>query len=282
MAVLMLAALAAGCGPGANPPRANPAPKPEARRAETSGKPKLSPRATRPSNPKPERDPTKKPEPNPAVAATAEEGVIRGAMVWKGKAPGSRLLVGSTGGVADGVVWLLNPPGAAAPAPEGLSLMQTRGQLRLRSEGGAGARVQVASPGSTLHLATTDDRADFVLSGAAGFARTVSRGGKASVPLLREGLVEVRSEGRQSPAYVHVLKHAYHAVTGSDGTFSLPKVPPGEYRVHFWHEGWPTTDAADTRPARLTVPVKLAAGQGARLTWTLSSWSDRTDTPARD
>lgn len=37
-------------------------------------------------------------------------------------------------------------------------------------------------------------------------------------------------------AYVGVLDHPYHSVTGADGTFELKSLPPGEYTIEAWHE----------------------------------------------
>jgi hypothetical protein len=48
-------------------------------------------------------------------------------------------------------------------------------------------------------------------------------------------------------AYLAVLDHPYFAVTGPDGRFTLPDVPPGEYLVVSWHERF------GTREARVTV-----------------------------
>ena len=36
--------------------------------------------------------------------------------------------------------------------------------------------------------------------------------------------------------YIHVLDHPYFAVTGEDGTFTLPPLPPGDYVLAAWHE----------------------------------------------
>ncbi len=36
--------------------------------------------------------------------------------------------------------------------------------------------------------------------------------------------------------YAGVLDHPYFAVTGSDGSFSLPDLPPGTYTIEAWHE----------------------------------------------
>jgi len=37
-------------------------------------------------------------------------------------------------------------------------------------------------------------------------------------------------------AYVGVLEHPFFAVTGKDGSFSIPKLPPGRYVLEAWHE----------------------------------------------
>jgi hypothetical protein len=37
-------------------------------------------------------------------------------------------------------------------------------------------------------------------------------------------------------AYVGVVDHPYFAVTGSDGSFEIPNLPPGDYTVEAWHE----------------------------------------------
>jgi len=37
-------------------------------------------------------------------------------------------------------------------------------------------------------------------------------------------------------AHVGVVGHPFFAVSGADGAFTLPKLPPGEYVVAAWHE----------------------------------------------
>ncbi len=37
-------------------------------------------------------------------------------------------------------------------------------------------------------------------------------------------------------SWVGVFKHPFFAVTGDDGTFELPKLPPGQYTIGAWHE----------------------------------------------
>jgi hypothetical protein len=35
-----------------------------------------------------------------------------------------------------------------------------------------------------------------------------------------------------------VASHPYYAVTDESGTFELTDVPPGDYELVAWHEGW--------------------------------------------
>ncbi len=37
-------------------------------------------------------------------------------------------------------------------------------------------------------------------------------------------------------AYIGVLEHPYFAVTGADGSFEIPNLPPGDYTLEAWHE----------------------------------------------
>ncbi len=37
-------------------------------------------------------------------------------------------------------------------------------------------------------------------------------------------------------AYVGVVEHPYFAVTGEDGTFAIPNLPPGDYTIEAWQE----------------------------------------------
>lgn len=63
--------------------------------------------------------------------------------------------------------------------------------------------------------------------------------------------------------YIHVFDHPYFALAAADGSFSIPKVPPGKYTLVAWKE--------DFDEVRTEVEVKA---DGAKLDVTLS-WEGR-------
>jgi hypothetical protein len=123
-----------------------------------------------------------------------------------------------------------------------------------------------------LHLRTTDDTADFQLSGVRSFAGGLARGQAKRVSLNRRGLVTVESSDRpwMTPAYLHVLDHDYFAITSGDGKFVLPQLVPGDHEVVLWHEGWSRGEEhGPPQPIERRVKVKVGAGQGAGIKWVL-------------
>jgi plastocyanin len=62
-------------------------------------------------------------------------------------------------------------------------------------------------------------------------------------------------------AYVGVVAHPFFAVTASDGSFSIPGLPPGTYTIEAWHE----------RFGRVTEQVTIGAREIATLAFTFSA-----------
>lgn len=62
-------------------------------------------------------------------------------------------------------------------------------------------------------------------------------------------------------AWMAVFSHPYFAVTGDDGSFSLKKLPPGEYTLEAWHEKYGTQTMKVTVAASgsATADFKFAA-----------------------
>jgi len=66
-------------------------------------------------------------------------------------------------------------------------------------------------------------------------------------------------------AFAGVLDHPYFAVSGADGSFSIPNLPPGTYTLAAWHERLGTqtmsvTVAAKEAKADANFTFKVAAG----------------------
>ena len=57
--------------------------------------------------------------------------------------------------------------------------------------------------------------------------------------------------------YVRIFDHPYYAVTGDDGTFTIPNAPVGTYRLVVWHEKVGFLGGA---PGRFGTPVVIKGG----------------------
>jgi hypothetical protein len=224
------------------------------------------------------------------ITLNAEVGILSGRVVWDGPEPtdafagvsgdrtitvgGQRtraqptpLLRVTNRGVADAVVWLLNPPSQPTSAPnDPVTLSQRNGDFQ--------PHVEAVLQATRLRLATTDDQADFRASGAAEFGVNLLKGKMVTRKLQRAGLVEIHSEVHPwMSAYVWVFEHNFFARTNANGEFRLPAVPPGAYQVVVWHEGWRFVDSArylTTPGVRKTVKVNLGPKQGAAVRFMLS------------
>ena len=62
-------------------------------------------------------------------------------------------------------------------------------------------------------------------------------------------------------SYIAVFKHPYFAVTGKDGSFHLPNLPPGEYTLEAWHEKLGT----------MTQKITVAAGESKTVDFTFKA-----------
>jgi hypothetical protein len=150
-----------------------------------------------------------------------------------------RLLVSADGGVANTVVFLKDiTKGKAMDLPEGRQFLNQRTcryepHLLLVPANGT---LQLKSSDPVLHTVHMSGSADYNLPFP--FAnQTVSR------TMNREGLVDLRCNAGHvwMNAEMLVVQHPYYAVTDEDGNFKLTNVPPGDYEIEAWHEGWKVT-----------------------------------------
>jgi hypothetical protein len=102
------------------------------------------------------------------------------------------------------------------------------------------------------------------------------------------GLVNLRCNGGHvwMNAEMLVVPHPYYAVTDESGRFELTDVPPGEYQIVAWHEGWivvsreTTFDVLTERRVQRPVfsepktwekPVEARSNETTAITFTISS-----------
>jgi hypothetical protein len=193
------------------------------------------------------------------VISVQDGGTIKGTVKWQGALPHlftseinkdpqvcdplsqkhrdlERLLVSPNDGVANTVVYLRNiTAGKAMDLPLERRFLN---QKSCRYEPHillvpVQATVTVKSSDPLLHTVHMSGSADYNLP-------FVSAGQEISRPMTREGVVDLRCNAGHvwMNAEMVVASHPYYAVTDRDGNFELTNVPPGEYEIVAWHEGW--------------------------------------------
>ena len=193
------------------------------------------------------------------VVSLTQTGTISGTVKWSGPLPHipsfpidkdpqvcdpdshkirdlDRLIVGSQNGVANTVVFLKDiSQGKAMDIPEPRrSLDQTQCRyephILLVAENGP---LQLKSSDAVLHTVHMDGAASYNLP-FPFTDRPVTR----TMPTA--GLINVRCNGGHAwmNAEIMVVSHPYYTVTDESGKFELTDVPPGQYQIVAWHEGW--------------------------------------------
>jgi hypothetical protein len=147
-----------------------------------------------------------------------------------------RLIVGPQNGVANTVVFLKDiSRGKAMDLPEprrSLDQKQCRYEPHILLVPQSGP-LQLKSSDAVLHTVHMDGAASYNLP-FPFIDRPVTR----TMPTA--GLVNVRCNGGHAWMNVElmVVPHPYYAVTDESGSFELKDVPPGQYQIVAWHEGW--------------------------------------------
>lgn len=147
-----------------------------------------------------------------------------------------RLIVGPQGGVANTVVYLKDVSrGKAFDLPEQRRFLD---QKHCRYEPHIllvpkSAMLQMKSSDATLHTVHMD--------GAATYNLPFPFPGQVIAREMNSaGVVNLKCNGGHvwMNAEMFVAPHPYYAVTDETGKFELKNVPPGQYQIVAWHEGW--------------------------------------------
>jgi len=193
------------------------------------------------------------------VVSVQDGGTIRGTVKWQGALPHliaseinkdpevcdplgqkhrdlERLLVAPNGGVANTVVFLRNVSrGKEMNLPVA---RRSLNQKNCRYE----PHILLVPVQATLTVKSSDPLLHTVhMSGSADYNLPfTAKGQEITRPMTREGIVSLRCNAGHvwMNGEMIVAKNPYYAVTDEDGKFELTQVPPGQYEIVAWHEGW--------------------------------------------
>ncbi|HTR22742.1 MAG TPA: carboxypeptidase-like regulatory domain-containing protein [Terriglobales bacterium] len=229
--------------------------------------------------------------------AVPNGGTIKGTVKWQGALPHlftseinkdpqicdplsqkhrdlERLVVSSDGGVANTVVYLKDVSAGKPldlPAPRRyLNQKNCRYEPHILLVPAAGA-LTVKSSDPILHTVHMSGSAEYNLP-------FVTAGQEITRSMTREGTVDLRCNAGHvwMNAEMIVAANPYYAVTDADGNFELTDVPPGQYQIVAWHEGWRVVGESPLYDVMTQVRVKRPVFSAPVV------WSKSVTVPARD
>ncbi len=193
------------------------------------------------------------------VVTVTDGGTISGTVKWAGPIPHNldfpitkdpqicdpdskktadleRLVIGSSGGVANTVVYLKNiTSGKAMDLPEQRRHLD---QKRCRYI----PHILLVPKDGTLTMMSSDQTLHTIhMDGAATYNLPFPFPDRVNARTMQTpGLVSLRCNGGHvwMNAEMFVAPHPYYAVTDESGRFQFTEVPPGTYQIVAWHEGW--------------------------------------------
>jgi len=157
------------------------------------------------------------------------------------------------------VVWLEGPPSAKA---EGKTAEMLQEGLEFRP------KVLAVQAGTVVRFPNADDIQHNVLSYST--AKTFdlgrySKGESREAVFDRPGVVDLGCEVHpHMSGYIVVVDHPHFALAKEDGSFAIPKVPPGAYTLVAWKEGFePARRPIEVGAAGATLDVQIARADEA-------------------
>jgi hypothetical protein len=230
------------------------------------------------------------------VISVKDGGTIKGTVKWQGTLPHlvpseinkdvevcdplgqkhrdlERLLVSPNGGIANTVVFLRNiSRGKAMDLPvqrRSLNQKSCRYEPHLLLVP-VQATLTVKSSDPLLHTVHMSGNADYNLP-------FTTQGQEITRPMPREGVVSLRCNAGHvwMNGEMIVAKHPYYAVTDENGNFELTGVPPGNYEIVAWHEGWRVVGESPVYDLATQVRVKRPVFSDPIM------WSKSVTVPAR-
>jgi hypothetical protein len=235
-------------------------------------------------------------EDNYQVVSVQDGGTIKGTVKWQGAVPRlvpseinkdpqvcdplgqkhrdlERLLVSPSGGVANTVVFLRNiNRGKAMDLPVA---RRSLNQKNCRYE----PHILLVPVQNILTVKSSDPLLHTVhMSGSADYNLPfTSQGQEITRPMTREGVVSLRCNAGHvwMNGEMIVAKNPYYAITDEEGNFELTQVPPGQYEIVAWHEGWRVVGESAVYDLATQVRVKRPVFSDPII------WSKPVDVPTR-
>lgn len=195
---------------------------------------------------------------NTSVAPRADEtGTIKGTVMWTGDRPdplpplvmGEKesqgchhdgdldatdrtLLISDDGGIAN-VVLMIEVDGMKPKIPmEPIELDQKGCRFE--------PHVIVVPAGATLKYANSDETNHNIHSFAKknqAINQNVAGGTSFEQKLEKDEVIDIKCDVHPwMKGYIVVTEASHYALTGTDGTFELSGLPPGDYKISYWHE----------------------------------------------
>ena len=223
------------------------------------------------------------------VIAVTDGGTISGTVKWSGPVPRipklpitknqdvcdpdsqktrdlERLLIDSDGnGVANTVVYLRGVTKGKA-----MNLPEVREQLNQKTCRYV-PHIMLVPEGKQLKIESSDPVLHTVQMFGAATNNIPFPFQNQFIPVAmqRNGVVELKCNAGHvwMNANVLVVKHPYYAVTDEHGAYKLSDVPPGEYEIVAWHEGWQILSEAKVLDVGAQVEVKRPL-YSTPVTWT--------------
>jgi hypothetical protein len=147
-----------------------------------------------------------------------------------------RLLIDSDGGVANTVIYLRDvTEGKAMDLPPAFQHLDQKDCRYV-------PHILIVPEGSPLQIRSSDPLLHTVhMAGAASNNVPFPfQNQDIQIPMRRSGVIDLKCNAGHvwMNAEVLVVKHPYYAITDEHGSYELKDVPPGEYEIEAWHEGW--------------------------------------------
>ena len=275
-------------------------------------------RAARPMRRTPPPPPDDEMQPGYAEAEVVNGGTLSGTITWSGPVPeelrlpvslhatacgesqrSPALTIGRRGGVASTVVYLdgvragrpLTPP--ASPVTIDIESCSFAPHVVAV---GAGWPIRIRNGEALLHNvhATLAGGAVTVGSGASSATTWIdvglpAQGDEHTATLAAPGIARLVDDAGHTwmLAWVHAFEHPYFAVSDAEGRFRISDVPPGQYVVRAWHEGWRVAEVGGSgsvatlgtqagrpsysAPIVLSRPVTVQTGQDTTIDFQLDA-----------